>query len=204
MSFATPSWDLSLFWHLNDVWRSDFLDFFMPLISNSILMWAIGLSVIAVALVRSNAKKRKKILVSLLLIAICAGLSDLTCGVIKDQVGRVRPVHALANAHFMEGGEWSQHPSTFVQTKERGSSFVSGHAANSMTVALIAALLFPAWRFVLLPFPFLVGWSRVYLAKHYPLDVFGGWITGILLVIVLVQIWKMLRLRYDIGWLDEE
>lgn len=53
-------------------------------------------------------------------------------------------------------------------------SFPSGHTAAAFTMAFTAKLVFPvAWPFFLL-IALIIAFSRVYLAVHYPSDVFAG------------------------------
>jgi undecaprenyl-diphosphatase len=78
----------------------------------------------------------------------------------------------------------------------RSSSFPSGHSVGSMavygTAALLAARRLRRWPAVLLvgaalALSFLIGFSRIYLGVHYPLDVVGGWIVG--LACALLGLW---------------
>jgi membrane-associated phospholipid phosphatase len=81
-------------------------------------------------------------------------------------------------------------------TPVRGSSFPSGHAAESLFVYLylwlilarlrsrsaVAARLKDACSAVLSALPLLIGYSRVYLGVHWPGDVLGGWAIGLFIL----------------------
>ena len=59
-------------------------------------------------------------------------------------------------------------------------SFVSTHATNSFTLALLSALLFHRRWFTISVFAWaiLVSYSRIYVGVHYPGDVLGGAAVG--------------------------
>lgn len=59
-------------------------------------------------------------------------------------------------------------------------SFPSGHAAGSMVVLLLAAMLFDRWRLAPLAvaLSLAIGLTRPMLGVHWPTDVVGGWLWG--------------------------
>lgn len=82
-----------------------------------------------------------------------------------------------------------------VEPVSRGSSFPSSHAANSMAIATALALLFRRanpWIFL---FPIMVGWSRIYMGKHFPFDVISGYVVGVLAVLVIWWFFSLLFFR---------
>ena len=61
-----------------------------------------------------------------------------------------------------------------------GLGFPSGHAAVSMAlVVVVLPHLSGRWRWGLLAIPLLVGFARVYVGAHLPLDVVAGWAIGV-------------------------
>lgn len=59
-------------------------------------------------------------------------------------------------------------------------SFPSGHAAGTMVVLLLAALLFDRYRLVPLAIALslVIGLTRPMLGVHWPTDIVGGWLWG--------------------------
>ncbi len=72
--------------------------------------------------------------------------------------------------------------------------FVSSHAANTFGFAIIAGGIFksvyPKLGFGLLFWALVVSYSRIYIGVHYPLDILGGAVLGLLigrLVLLLIR-----------------
>jgi membrane-associated phospholipid phosphatase len=69
----------------------------------------------------------------------------------------------------------------FVNSPDHGHSFPSGHTALAFTTATTIALEYHHWYITAPAYLWAgsVGYSRMYLGKHYPTDVLAGAVTGI-------------------------
>lgn len=83
-----------------------------------------------------------------------------------------------------------------IVLEETDASFPSRHATIASVIAFAYAYLKSKWAFVLLPIALLIGISRIYVGVHYPLDVLGGFATGIISLAIAVQIKKILKLGF--------
>jgi undecaprenyl-diphosphatase len=108
----------------------------------------------------------------LLLTLLAVALADFATTLIKAGVGRHRPP-----LRYPE-------PKTLVPLPT-DHSFPSGHAATSFAAATILSFAFPRWAPAFLVLAAAVAYSRVYVGVHYPLDVLGGAVLGVLVATAL-------------------
>jgi membrane-associated phospholipid phosphatase len=105
-------------------------------------------------------------------VVIADAVADVLAYALRHAIGRPRPPSVYAE------------PEPLVSVPH-SSSFPSGHAATSFacatTLAFAAPRLAPGF-FVLAA---AIAWSRVYVGVHYPLDVLGGALLGVLVATLL-------------------
>jgi undecaprenyl-diphosphatase len=196
----TPSFDLDLLFLLNQEWRSGLLDFLLPWFSSRAALFTI----MAGLIVWRSMRRGKGQVLYFLLLVLAMGAADLTCNAIKHGVGRVRPEHSIAGTWRMESGAWQRLPDDFKPAKEEGTSFPSAHAANSAALVTLAMFLWPRVRRGLWALPIAVGWSRLYLGKHFPTDVIFGWLLGLAIGYLFWLLWRFAAERCGLTLLPEE
>ena len=101
---------------------------------------------------------------------------------IKPSVGRPRPYETLRTTPFWE--TYQTHWANAGSNLEDDMSFPSGHTSlNFAAFTALAAVLIKEkkkWAWLILLFPTVVGLTRIIRCVHYPSDVVGGMICGVL------------------------
>ena len=156
--------------------------------------WSSLLLVLALIWVLLHQNRRHAVLVLVMLVLAVTLADQLSSGLIKHLVERLRPTHdpSLGNAvHVVNGYRGGMY------------GFVSSHAANFFAVATFLSLLV-RHRLVtcsLLAWAVLQCYSRVYLGVHYPGDILGGIVVGVLVgfVVSCLMRWIQRRWRFPDG-----
>lgn len=165
-------WDTDVFIFLNSLGTSTWDPFWMAYTSkfNWIPLYAILLYLIF------KQMQLKAFLTTIVVVTLMILVTDQTTNLFKNGFHRLRPCHL---AELIDGMR-------LVKSYCGGQyGFFSGHASNTMAAAVFIGLtlkkrfkfLFP----ILIVWAIMMGYSRIYIGVHYPLDVLLGMLFGILL-----------------------
>jgi len=154
---GAPSWDESLFRVLNDV-PAALASVLTPL---SHLFRPAGI-VIVIVLAAVYVVARNRSVLPVAAGAAAAAVAWALANLAKVIANRPRPYEVVAGA-------------VLRQQPAHGTSFPSSHTAITIAVVIALVPFLPrALAWVAVGYAVLVGWSRVYLGVHYPLDILGG------------------------------
>ena len=163
--------DLFLFRAINRDLSNALFDLLMPVITDPepFLVPFAGAGI--ALLVWGGRKGRLAVVTALVLLFVSNAANEL----VKFWIQRPRPCQALEAVRLLVGCTQSL-------------SFPSSHAANITAQALLFASLYRPLAFPLFLVAALVGYSRVYVGVHYPADVAGGVLVGLIAAAVFIRL----------------
>lgn len=135
-------------------------------------------------------KKTRRVGITLMILIV---ISTLLTGYVKCGVDRDRPSLEYDGVSFPV----NLSRDTFALFCEGSlfASYPSGHAARTMIFAIILGYAlsnrFPHGAYLLFLYPAMVSISRIYTLQHYPMDIVGGLILGVMLSGVLAKKTKL-------------
>lgn len=151
-------------------------------------LWMLGFAILALII-----PKTRRVGVTLMILIV---ISTLLTGYVKCGVDRDRPDFEYDAVSFPVPVS----KDTFALFCEGGydASYPSGHAARSMIFAIILGYAlserFPRGAYLMFLYPILISLSRLYVLEHYPMDVIGGSIIGIMLSGVMAKRTKLYKI----------
>jgi membrane-associated phospholipid phosphatase len=180
-------WDHNLFTNLNSQWTNPLFDSMMPFLRNSIIWIPLYLFILVFVIVNFRMKALGWIIFFLLTVA----LTDMTgTKIFKYGFERIRPCN---------NPDMLAHLRLLVRCPS-GFSFISNHAANHFGMATFLFItlrhLFKKWMWLAFLWAAIIGYAQVYVGVHYPSDIAGGMIMGIIYGTITGYVFnKYLRLQ---------
>lgn len=160
--------NIDLFYFINDTLKNPLFDFAMPFVTelgSFVAMLALCLIVIILSIIYKKPFIKRMALLCLFSLLLADGIALI----LKHIILEPRPFVTLDNVHLLV-------------VEDDPHSFPSGHTTS--TFAVLSVLVFKFrhefWSVVLILFGIVIGFSRIYVGVHYPLDVFAGCVIGVL------------------------
>jgi undecaprenyl-diphosphatase len=183
---VTESFDQSIVLFFSQNVGNPAIDTIMQYITESgETLWMLAFTILILII-----PKTRRIGITLLILIV---ISTLLTGYIKCGVDRDRPDFDYEGTPFPV--EISR--DTYALFCEGGydASYPSGHAARSMIFGIILGYAlserFPRGAYLLFLYPVMISISRIYVLQHYPMDVIGGAVIGIMLAGVMAKRTKL-------------
>jgi undecaprenyl-diphosphatase len=163
-------WDKELFLFLNGM-HADWLDPIMLFLSSYLCWIPACLAMLTIIYVKSHSWKK----ITSLSFLITMGMSALITNIIKVIIERPRPIH---------NADWQDLLHALEGTSDTSYSFFSSHSATTFSMSVFFALiarkiqLSRCYGYAAIIWAATVSYSRIYVAKHFPLDVLCGILFG--------------------------
>lgn len=173
---ALLGWDECIFRLLNGNWLNPILDRLLPFATdagNFILPFVVA----AIVIVLVGRVRGVRFLVLAVVSVVAA--DAIGTHIFKYSFLRARPCIALADVRLLVG-------CTTLP------SFPSNHAVNASVLATLTSLYMPGLWLPATALAILVGYSRVYVGVHYPLDVLAGSVLGIVVALAFSGVMNFL------------
>jgi undecaprenyl-diphosphatase len=186
---VTDSFDQSVVLFFSQHVGNPTIDTIMQYVTESgEVLWMLAFGILMMVI-----PKTRRIGITLMILIV---ISTLLTGYIKCGIDRDRPDFDYVGAPFPVDISRD----TYALFCEGGfdASFPSGHAARSVIFGIILGYAlserFPRGAYLLFLYPVMISISRIYVLQHYPMDVIGGTIIGIMLAGVMAKRTKLYKL----------
>ena len=178
-------YDKTLFLYLNSLGTNIF-DFFWIILSSKVINFILYFAATFLFYKNNNFKSTGSLI---FLVCIMIFFTDQTTNLFKEGISRLRPCHDPFLSDMVR----------LVKSSCGGLyGYFSAHASNSFALAIFFGRIFKNGYFQILFFvvAFLIGYSRIYLGVHYPLDVISGAIYGVLIGLLFYKLWEIFSVLF--------
>lgn len=174
--------NIDLFYFINNNLQNPLFDAALPALSNAGSFACILAACILAIVIAKYFKKEKYLeIAKLCLYSLILSAVIVTC--LKLTFQSPRPFTVLDNVRQLA-------------VPSEPNSFPSGHTSSTLAVATVLVWKLRENRILvvlLVLFAFLIGFSRIYIGLHYPLDVVTGAFVGIISGIVVLVVKNRLK-----------
>jgi undecaprenyl-diphosphatase len=175
------SMDRQIFLFLNTSLANSVFDFLMPFITNK-KNWFVPIGIAWILLVWRGGRRGR--IVAFLIIPILILADQTSSSLLKHTFDRLRPCKALDNVRLLI-------------PCGSGYSFPSSHATNISAAFTLFIYYYGKYTVVWVTIILLIGFSRIYVGVHYPLDVLGGFAVGATISVLLIFLFRFIERKIN-------
>lgn len=169
--------DVQVFYFINKTIANPVTDSVMPFITE-LNHWKIFYVIMWLYLMIAGGKRGR---IAGILVLFLVLISDqLSSNLVKHVIERARPCNVLPGVHLLVGCTGS-------------FSFPSSHAVNNFAGAVFFSHFYPRFTAAFYSAAILMALSRVFCGVHYPSDILGGMIIGMLIGWLYILLWKTIN-----------
>lgn len=180
MIHILESFDNAILLFINNMLHNPVLDKLMVFITS---LGNLGLIWIAISLILISIKKYRTIgLISIGALIISSILGE---GILKHLIQRPRPNGEINGI-------------TMLISKPITYSFPSGHTSSSFAAALVLSRYFKKFSWIFWGLAVAIAFSRLYLYVHFPSDILGGAILGLISGGIAIKISERIKEKKNI------
>ncbi len=188
-SGITESFDQNVVFSFSERVGNPALDLAMQYITESgDAWWMLAFAILILVIPRT-----RRVGITLMILIV---ISTLLTGYVKCGVDRDRPDYEYMAASFPVSVSKDIFP-LFCEGSYN-ASYPSGHAARSIIFAIILGYAlsdrFPRGAYLMFLYPVLISLSRLYVLQHYPMDIIGGTVIGVMLAGVMAKRTKLYKI----------
>lgn len=154
--------DVRLFYFINHSLSNIFFDKFFPFITD-VKNWYITYIILFLILVTLGGRTGRIAAAVFLLLIIAT--DQFSSAFLKHLIGRTRPCNVLSDVRILV-------------TCTGSFSFPSSHAVNNFAAAVFFYKIYPRFKWAFFSVAALLALSRPYVGVHYPSDIIGGALIG--------------------------
>ena len=155
--------DMKLLYFINHTLSNPFFDKLFPFITE-VKNWYIAYTILFLILIVKGGRIGRIAAVGMILLIVAT--DQFSSFFVKSMVGRIRPCNVYPDLNVLV-------------TCTESFSFPSSHAVNNFGAAMFFTKIFPKYKWTFFIAAALMAFSRPYVGVHYPSDVIGGALIGI-------------------------